>query len=172
MGEDRPRRLGLRRPGPAVPHHRQRLAHLPGVGPGQRYGYRVRGPYAPDEGHRYNPAKLLIDPYAKAIEGVVRWERDANVLPYVPNGEEDADFEPDDEDDSYVVPKSVVTDDAFDWEGDRLGIRIGDDVRHAKWGEGVVLDLQGHGDKTEITVRFPSEGEKVLLLAWAPITKA
>jgi DNA helicase-2/ATP-dependent DNA helicase PcrA len=52
------------------------------------------------------------------------------------------------------------------------GIRIGDDVRHAKWGEGVVLDLQGQGDKTEITVRFPSEGEKVLLLAWAPITKA
>jgi isoamylase len=93
--------------------------YLPGVGPGQRYGYRVRGPYAPDEGHRFNPAKLLIDPYAKAIEGVVRWERDANILPYVPNGEEDADFEPDDEDDSYVVPKSVVTDDAFDWEGDR-----------------------------------------------------
>ena len=52
------------------------------------------------------------------------------------------------------------------------GIRIGDDVLHAKWGEGVVLDLQGQGDKTEITVRFPSEGEKVLLLAWAPITKA
>ncbi|HEV7722015.1 MAG TPA: UvrD-helicase domain-containing protein [Iamia sp.] len=52
------------------------------------------------------------------------------------------------------------------------GIRIGDDVLHAKWGEGVVLDLQGQGDKTEITVRFPREGEKVLLLAWAPITKA
>ncbi|HEY2004808.1 MAG TPA: glycogen debranching protein GlgX, partial [Solirubrobacteraceae bacterium] len=93
--------------------------YLPGVGPGQRYGYRVRGPYAPDEGHRFNPAKLLLDPYAKAIEGVVRWERDANILPYVPNGEEDADFEPDDEDDSYVVPKSVVIDDDFDWEGDR-----------------------------------------------------
>jgi isoamylase len=93
--------------------------YLPGVGPGQRYGYRVRGPYAPDEGHRFNPVKLLIDPYAKAIEGVVPGERDANILPYVPNGEEDADFEPDDEDDSYVVPKSVVTDDAFDWEGDR-----------------------------------------------------
>ena len=93
--------------------------YLPGVGPGQRYGYRVRGPYAPDEGHRFNPAKLLIDPYAKAVEGVVRWDRDANVLPYVPNGEEDADFEPDDEDDSYAVPKSVVVDDSFDWEGDR-----------------------------------------------------
>jgi glycogen operon protein len=92
--------------------------YLPGVGPGQRYGYRVRGPYAPDEGHRFNPAKLLIDPYAKAIEGVVRWARDANVLPYVPNGEDDADFEPDDEDDSYVVPKSVVIDQGFDWQGD------------------------------------------------------
>jgi 1,4-alpha-glucan branching enzyme len=45
--------------------------YLPEVGPGQRYGYRVYGPYAPGEGHRFNPAKLLIDPYAKAIEGVV-----------------------------------------------------------------------------------------------------
>ncbi|MBV9817929.1 MAG: glycogen debranching protein GlgX [Solirubrobacterales bacterium] len=93
--------------------------YLPGVGPGQRYGYRVRGPYAPEEGHRFNPGKLLIDPYAKAIEGTVNWAQDANVLPYVPNGHEDADFEADDEDDSYVVPKSVVIDDGFDWQGDR-----------------------------------------------------
>jgi isoamylase len=93
--------------------------YLPGVGPGQRYGFRVRGPYAPEQGHRFNPAKLLIDPYAKSIEGMVDWEQDANILPYVPNGDEDADFEPDDEDDSYVVPKSVVTDDSFNWEGDR-----------------------------------------------------
>ena len=94
--------------------------YLPGVGPGQRYGFRVRGPYEPDEGHRFNPDKLLIDPYAKAIEGVVDWGHDANVLPYVPNGDdEDADFEPDDEDDSPAVPKSVVIDDAFLWEGDR-----------------------------------------------------
>ena len=93
--------------------------YLPGVAVGQRYGFRVHGPYAPDEGHRFNPAKLLIDPYAKAIEGTVDWEHDANILPYVPNGEEDADFEADDEDDSAAVPKSVVIDDAFDWEGDR-----------------------------------------------------
>ena len=59
--------------------------YLPGVGPGQRYGYRVHGPYAPLEGHRFNPAKLLIDPYAKAIDGVVDWAHDANVLPYVPD---------------------------------------------------------------------------------------
>ena len=58
----------------------ERTAHnwhcyLPGVGPGQRYGYRVHGRYAPEEGHRFNPAKLLIDPYAKAIEGARRLGR-------------------------------------------------------------------------------------------------
>jgi DNA helicase-2/ATP-dependent DNA helicase PcrA len=51
------------------------------------------------------------------------------------------------------------------------GIRTGDDVLHAKWGEGVVLDIKGSGDKTEATVRFPDVGEKVLLLAWAPLEK-
>jgi isoamylase len=93
--------------------------YLLDVGPGQRYGYRVRGRYAPEEGLRFNPAKLLLDPYAKAIDGIVDWAHDANVLPYVPNGEEDADLELDDEDDAAAVPKSVVIDDAFLWEGDR-----------------------------------------------------
>jgi isoamylase len=93
--------------------------YLPGVGPGQRYGYRVRGLYAPEEGMRFNPDKLLIDPYAKAIEGVVDWAQDANILPYVQSTDEDADLERDDEDDSSVVPMSVVIDDGFDWEGDR-----------------------------------------------------
>jgi len=93
--------------------------YLPGVGPGQRYGYRVDGPYTPEEGHRFNPAKLLLDPYAKSIDGVVDWAHDSNVLPYVPTGEEDADLEPDDEDDAAAMPKSVVIDDSFLWEGDR-----------------------------------------------------
>jgi glycogen operon protein len=92
---------------------------LPEVGAGQRYGYRVHGSYAPPEGHRFNPAKLLIDPYAKAIEGVVDWAHDANVLPYVPDGTENADLELDDEDDAAAMPKSVVIDDDFEWEGDR-----------------------------------------------------
>src|SRR5919204_133317 len=100
----------------------ERTAHnwhcyVPGVGPGQRYGYRVHGPYAPAEGHRFNPVKLLIDPYAKAVEGKVRWEL-ANVLPYTPDDTDDADLEPDDEDDAEAIPKSVVVDQAFDWEGD------------------------------------------------------
>jgi isoamylase len=93
--------------------------YVPGVGPGQRYGYRVHGPFAPEQGHRFNASKLLIDPYAKAIDGTVDWNHDANVLPYVPNGSEDADLERDDEDDAAAVPKAVVIDDAFIWEGDR-----------------------------------------------------
>ncbi len=93
--------------------------YIPGAGPGQRYGYRVYGRYAPPEGHRFNPAKLLLDPYAKAIEGIVDWAHDANVLPYVPGGGDDADLELDDEDDAAAMPKAVVTDDAFIWEGDR-----------------------------------------------------
>jgi isoamylase len=91
--------------------------YLPGVGPGQRYGYRVHGPWAPDQGHRFNPKKLLIDPYAKAIEGLVRWDL-ANALPYVP-GEEDGDLERDDEDDAEAIPKAIVVDEGFDWEDDR-----------------------------------------------------
>jgi isoamylase len=92
--------------------------YLPGVGPGQRYGYRIHGEYAPELGHRFNPAKLLIDPYAKAIEGAVDWER-GNVLPYVPDGSADADLEPDDEDDADAIPKCVVVDPSFDWQDDR-----------------------------------------------------
>jgi isoamylase len=93
--------------------------YIPDAGPGQRYGYRFHGPYAPAEGKRFNPAKLLIDPYAKAIDGTVDFSDDASVLPYVPTGEDDADLEIDDEDDAGAVPKAVVIDDAFFWEGDR-----------------------------------------------------
>jgi isoamylase len=101
----------------------ERTAHtwhcyLPGIGPGQRYGFRVHGPYDPEAGHRFNPAKLLLDPYAKSIDGPVVWDQ-ANVLPYVPTAAEDADLERDDEDDVDAVPKSVVIDPRFDWEGDR-----------------------------------------------------
>jgi glycogen operon protein len=93
--------------------------YVPGVGPGQCYGYRVHGPYAPAEGHRFNPHKLVLDPYAQAVTGEVDWHA-ANVLPYVP-GEpvEEADLEPDDEDDAEAMPKCVVVDPGFDWEGDQ-----------------------------------------------------
>jgi len=54
---------------------------------------------------------------------------------------------------------------------DQLGLKIGDDVRHAKFGEGVILDISGVGDKAEARVRFPDAGEKQLLLSWAPLEK-
>ena len=92
--------------------------YIPECGPGQRYGYRVYGPYDPATGHRFNPSKLLIDPYAKAIEGPIQWDR-ANVLPYVPSADEDADLEVDHEDDAQAIPKCVVIDPGFDWEDDR-----------------------------------------------------
>jgi DNA helicase-2/ATP-dependent DNA helicase PcrA len=52
-----------------------------------------------------------------------------------------------------------------------LGLRVGDDVRHNKWGEGVVLDIAGSGEKAEAVIRFPEVGEKRLLLSWAPLEK-
>jgi len=88
--------------------------YLPGIGPGQRYGYRVDGPYAPHAGHRFNAAKLLIDPYAKAIEGHVRW--DGAVFGYR-IGEDD--LTRDDRDSVRVVPKSIVVNPFYDWGADR-----------------------------------------------------
>jgi glycogen operon protein len=81
--------------------------YIPGIRPGQRYGYRVHGPYEPERGHRFNPAKLLIDPYAKAIDGHVRWNE--LIFGYT-LGHPDADLSKDDRDSSAAVPKSVVID--------------------------------------------------------------
>jgi glycogen operon protein len=93
--------------------------YLPEVGPGQRYGLRVFGPYRPEEGLRFNPAKLLLDPYAKAIDGGVDWAA-ANTLPYVPEPDgEDPDLEIDDEDSAPAMPRSIVVDESFDWGDDR-----------------------------------------------------
>ena len=85
---------------------------------GQRYGFRVHGPYEPQNGHRFNSAKLLMDPYAKSIEGPILFDK-GNVHPYVPTGGEDDDLTPDDSDDAAAIPKSVVIDPRFDWQDDR-----------------------------------------------------
>ncbi len=89
--------------------------YLPGIGPGQRYGYRVSGPFDPENGLRFNPHKVLLDPYAKAVAGVVNW--DAPVFGY-PLGDEDADLTIDESDDAAGVPKGVVIDPEFDWGND------------------------------------------------------
>ena len=87
--------------------------YLPDVRPGQRYGYRMHGRYDPGSGHRFNPAKLLIDPYAKRIDGEVSWD-DALFGYRIGAG----DDEPDDRDSAAFVPKSVVINHAFVWGGD------------------------------------------------------
>jgi isoamylase len=90
--------------------------YLPHVRPGQRYGYRVGGEYAPDRGLRCNAAKLLLDPYARAVAGAVHWG--PSVFAYR-QGDPAGDLAPSDEDSAGAVPRSVVVDPAFDWGDDR-----------------------------------------------------
>ena len=90
--------------------------YLPDVRPGQLYGYRVHGPYAPEQGLRFNPAKLLIDPYAKAISGPIKWS-DA-VFGYKVGGSAE-DLEIDSTNSAGSMPKSVVIDPSFAWGTDR-----------------------------------------------------
>ncbi len=91
--------------------------YLPEARPGLLYGYRVHGHYAPAEGHRFNPAKVLLDPYAKAIAGKVKWS-DA-LFGYRP-GESDDGAGPDSRDSAPFMPKCVVVESAFSWGDDRL----------------------------------------------------
>ncbi len=90
--------------------------YIPGLWPGQHYGYRVHGPYAPQEGHRFNPHKLLIDPYAKSIAGRIDWS-DAMFGYRIGDPKEDLSF--DTRNNTANIPKCVVIDQAFTWGGDR-----------------------------------------------------
>ena len=91
-------------------------AYLPDVRPGALYGYKVDGPYEPEQGHRFNSAKLLIDPYAKAVSGPIDWNDD--LFGYTV-GDERADLSRDDRDSAAALPKSVVVDPSFTWLDDR-----------------------------------------------------
>ena len=111
--------------------------YLPDVEPGQRYGYRVHGPWDPARGMRCNPAKLLLDPYAKAVEGEVSW--DEAVFGYrfgAPDERSDLDSAP-------FVPRSVVVNPFFDWEGDR--------ALRTPWSETVIYETHVKG----VTFRHP-----------------
>jgi isoamylase len=88
--------------------------YLPDVGPGQRYGFRVHGPWDPAQGLRCNPAKLLLDPYARAIEGKISWDESLF-------GHKWADPDERNDDDSAPnLSRSVVVNPFFDWDGDQL----------------------------------------------------
>ncbi len=92
-----------------------RHGYVEGACPGQLYGYRVSGPYKPESGLRFNPAKLLVDPYSKAFSGAVDW--DAPLFGYIAGSDEE-DLSFDDRDNAGGVPRSVVIDQSFDWEND------------------------------------------------------
>jgi glycogen operon protein len=91
--------------------------YVPGLWPGQHYGYRVHGPYEPRAGHRFNPHKLLIDPYAKAISGTVEW---SDAMFGYRIGDPEADLSFDERDNAANLPRCVVVDEAFTWGGDAL----------------------------------------------------
>ena len=99
---------------------------LPDAQPGQLYGYRVYGPYAPQEGHRFNASKVAIDPYARAIAGKVLWG--SQMFAY-PLGGPAEDLKRDYQDNVALMPKCVVVDPAFDWKDDQpLRIPLADSV--------------------------------------------
>jgi glycogen operon protein len=87
-----------------------------GISPGQLYGYRVEGPYMPNDGHRFNPHKLLLDPYARAITGIENWDFEA--ARGYDSSSTLADLSISTVDNAGTTPKCIFTDDHFDWELD------------------------------------------------------
>jgi isoamylase len=98
-----------------VSHHIWHV-YVPDVGPGYMYGYRAYGPYDPHNGHRFNPNKLLIDPYGKAISGTIKWD-DALFAYQIEDEQQDLSFSV--VDSAPFIPKSVIIDNRFDWGDDR-----------------------------------------------------
>ena len=115
--------------------------YLPEVRAGQFYGYRVHGPYEPQQGHRFNPSKLLLDPYAKAITRTIPW---SEALFGYRIGDPEADLSSDDRDSAPNMPKCVVVDPAFSW---------GNDVPPAiPWHKTIIYELHVKG----FTMRHPA----------------
>jgi isoamylase len=106
--------------------------YLPNVNPGQRYGFRVHGPWNPAKGERCNPSKLLLDPYGKAVEGEVKWNE--AIFPYHFNQGEDSKNEIDS---APFMPKSVVTNPYFNWGNDRYP--------RTPWHETVIYEVHVKG---------------------------
>jgi glycogen operon protein len=119
-------------------------AYLPDVRPGALYGYRIDGPYKPEEGHRFNPAKLLIDPYAKAVSGTIRWSDE--LFGYT-IGDPAVDLSQDQRDSAGAMPKCVVADPAFTWGDDR--------APDTPWNRTVIYECHVRG----MTMRHPGVPE-------------
>ena len=118
--------------------------YLPDVRPGALYGYRVDGPYEPESGHRFNASKLLIDPYAKAVSGPIRWSDD--LFGYT-IGDEQEDLSFDKRDSAGAMPKCLVVDPAFTWDDDRSP--------NTPWNQTVIYETHVRG----MTARHPGVPE-------------
>jgi glycogen operon protein len=130
-----------------LPEYDEEIWHgyLPHADPGLVYGYRAYGPYDPGQGHRFNPAKLLLDPYAKSVIGGVRWT-DA-VFGYRINSAR-KDLSMDRRDSASAMPKAIVTDDHFSW---------GDDKRpQTSWSETVIYEAHVRG-MTKLFEHLPEQ---------------
>ncbi len=124
--------------------------HVPGLSAGQCYLFRAFGPYVPQEGHRFNPNRLLLDPYAKALTGSFTWNL-ADARGYDPSSAE-ADLSFATASDAAGMPKCIVVDDAFDWQGDRPLARP---LRHSVIYETHVRGLSLHPSSGRLGVRHP-----------------
>jgi glycogen operon protein len=120
----------------ALPEYTNQIWHgyLPSVRPGTPYGYRVHGPYEPDAGHRFNPNKLLLDPYAQAHLGELTW--DPAVFGYQVESGDDRTF--DERDSAAFTPKCVVVDQEFAWNGPS-------DRESVPWDHTIVYELHVRG---------------------------
>ena len=105
-----------------LPEYTNEIWHgyLPGIEPGAIYGYRVHGPYEPHQGHRFNPNKLLLDPYARGHFGELEWH--PAVFGFQMESGDDTTF--DERDSAPFVPKCVVVDPNFDWKGEPQGCTV------------------------------------------------
>ncbi|MGH8047756.1 MAG: glycogen debranching protein GlgX, partial [Chthoniobacterales bacterium] len=120
--------------------------HLPDIGPGQLYGYRVHGPYDPEHGQRFNANKLLLDPYAKAIGREIKWD-DALFGYTIGDKKEDLSF--DERDSAPFAPLAIVVNPEFDWEGDK--------PLAAPWHNTVIYEAHVKG----LTMRHPDVPENL-----------
>ncbi|MEJ6656532.1 MAG: alpha-amylase family glycosyl hydrolase, partial [Pseudomonas sp.] len=119
-----------------LPEYTNEIWHgyLPDAHPGMVYGYRVHGPYEPDAGHRFNPNKLLIDPYARQLVGEITWSD--RLFGYT-LGSPDADLSFDDRDSAAHIPKAKVIDPAFTWGRHAR--------RHTPWDETIIYETHVRG---------------------------
>ncbi len=131
-----------------LPEYTDQIFHgyVPQIGPGTLYGYRAHGPYEPEAGHRFNPHKLLLDPYARAHAGKLEWN--PAVFGYRMESQDDLSF--DERDSAPFVPKSVVVDPDFDWKGEPAR-------KHIPWDDTILYEMHVKG----FTQRHPAVDERL-----------